>query len=143
MPSVIDRDHWAHWLRDQTPAEAVVVTVPFVIDTSELAHEMSTRAMFHQMTHRRPLVDGYSGFFPQMYKDLRTAMKRFPDEPSLNRLQLHGVRYCVVEESRLTPAAQQALNARSHRLPRRYADPIRRVVIHELLRAPPAVTAGP
>jgi hypothetical protein len=41
-------------------------------------------------------VNGYSGFVPQSYVDRMNALRDFPDDRSLSRLQRDNVRYAVV-----------------------------------------------
>jgi hypothetical protein len=46
--------------------------------------------------HWQPLVNGYSGFYPESYLRRLEDVAEFPDERSLNRLRRDGVRYLVV-----------------------------------------------
>ena len=43
----------------------------------------TTQWMFWQMRHRRPMVNGYSGFFPRRFRELKAALEHFPDARSL------------------------------------------------------------
>ena len=89
--------------------------------------------MYYQTVHHRPLVEGYSGFFPQTFRDLREVMKSFPDGESLSRLKLLGVDFCVVDRQSLTEDDLAALQQWSERLQLRYADLTRAVDVYELL----------
>src|SRR5439155_25029661 len=60
--------------------------------------------MYWQMRHGRPMVNGYSGFFPSEYERLREDAAGFPDPRSVGRLHRYGVRYCIVPRSYLGPA---------------------------------------
>src|SRR5574339_28076 len=46
--------------------------------------------------HWHPIVNGYSGFYPQSYLDRLKDVAGFPDERSLRRLLSDHVRYVVV-----------------------------------------------
>jgi hypothetical protein len=46
--------------------------------------------------HWQPMVNGYSGFYPQSYLDRRHALSSFPDDVALMRLRQDNVRYAVV-----------------------------------------------
>jgi hypothetical protein len=46
--------------------------------------------------HWKPLVNGYSGFFPPSYLRRIEAMRRFPEPFSLRALRGDGVRYLVI-----------------------------------------------
>ncbi len=53
---------------------------------------------FWSTTHWRPLVNGYSGYFPAPYADTITRMRHFPDTPSIARLRELNVKYVIVHE---------------------------------------------
>jgi hypothetical protein len=57
--------------------------------------------MYYSTFHWQYLANGYSGFFPPSYIRLVRAMKNFPDEPSMDEIRSHGVRYLVVHGERL------------------------------------------
>jgi hypothetical protein len=46
--------------------------------------------------HWKPIVNGYSGFYPGSFLDRARAMRGFPGEDALARLRHDGVRYIVV-----------------------------------------------
>jgi hypothetical protein len=55
-------------------------------------------AMYRQMSHRRPLVNGYSGYFPPHYSALRFGLTlRDPDV--LTQLAAHGINDVVVNRA--------------------------------------------
>lgn len=49
--------------------------------------------------HWKPLVNGYSGYYPQDYFETVVRMAGFPDDTSLARLRSHDVRYVIVHRS--------------------------------------------
>jgi hypothetical protein len=53
--------------------------------------------------HWKPLVNGYSGYYPPDYVQTMVRMERFPDEGSMARLRAHGVRYLVVHKAFFEP----------------------------------------
>ena len=55
--------------------------------------------MYWQIRHWRPMVNGYSGFFPEPFRDLKKAMETFPSNGALRALSDAGVRYCIVHRS--------------------------------------------
>jgi hypothetical protein len=109
---------WARWIATQ-PAGAVAA-VPFPEDGGPRAYEGTVTAMLQAFTHRHPLVNGYSGFFPADYLQLRRAMTRFPNAETLRLLAQEETRYVVVARTWLTPQ-REALLARAS-LERIYAD---------------------
>ena len=63
------------------------------------------------LEHGHPLVNGYSGFFPDRDEGLRARLERFPDPPVVTELRDLGVDYAVADPSWWT--AQQAADAKS------------------------------
>jgi len=51
---------------------------------------------YYSTFHWQWLVNGYSGFFPPSYQRLASTMPDFPDEPSMDAIRSHGVRYLVI-----------------------------------------------
>ena len=67
--------------------------------------------MVQALEHGHPLVNGYSGFFPDRDEGLRARLERFPDPSVVTELRDLGVAYAVAAPSWWT--AQQAADARS------------------------------
>lgn len=72
--------------------------------------------MLQGLEHGNPLVNGYSGFFPQSYWALKAAMTNFPDERSLAHLRESGVVYVVIQKEWLTAERLLRLEARRRQL---------------------------
>lgn len=60
------RTAWTQWLRAQ-PEGVVVAHIPFASGTTVKEHELDAWYMFAQMDHGKPIVNGYSGWFPPGY----------------------------------------------------------------------------
>lgn len=86
---------WVDWLARQ-PAGAVAM-VPFPSNGRVVAYLPTVTAMLQGLTHKHPLANGYSGFFPLAYDRLRAVMQTFPDASSLASLRQTGVTYVVVD----------------------------------------------
>ena len=86
---------WYRWLR--TVPGAVVfewpVTVPW-----RLYIMRDVEYMFHSTLHWRPLLNGYSGFYPRSYLDLLVRMRSFPDSGSIKELQARGATIVILHE---------------------------------------------
>jgi hypothetical protein len=52
--------------------------------------------LYYSTFHWQYLINGYSGFFPPSYVRLVRAVRNFPDEPSMDAIKAHGVRYLVI-----------------------------------------------
>lgn len=98
-PSTAKSD-WTEWLRAQ-PGRLIVAQVPFPEGLHVSDYERDARRMFAQTWHRRPLINGYSGYFPSGYgmfqADIDTS---FPSERLLCMMSLNlGVNTLVVDKS--------------------------------------------
>ncbi len=90
---------WVDWLNANAGSNDVVAHLPFPDGASVYAYEPTTDAMFWQTRYRRPMVNGYSGFFPQKFIDLRDACIDFPSPASLEALKSSDVRWCLIQRS--------------------------------------------
>lgn len=87
---------WLDWIERETAARDVLAFVPFPEGRSTRDYVGTSQWMYWQTRHWRPMVNGYSGFFPPSFRSLKNAMKQFPAPRSLSALRDAGVRYCVV-----------------------------------------------
>ena len=84
--STVDR-----WLAGQN--RAVLLELPFApVDQSN-----DPLYMYEGTTHWQPMVNGYSGFFPQSYLDLMTRVETF-DDSSMAYLRERQVDYVILRE---------------------------------------------
>jgi len=56
--------------------------------------------MLQSLEHNMPLLNGYSGFFPESYEQFREAVDGFPDSESVRFLIDRKVGYIVVQANR-------------------------------------------
>lgn len=89
------------------PKGAVLAEFPFGSDPFEI------RSMYFAAFHRKPLVNGYSGFFPQSYQLLKSFLENDPlDKPAAWRaLQEAGVTHVVVHEQPFPEAKGPMISA--------------------------------
>ncbi|WP_239490764.1 hypothetical protein [Luteitalea sp. TBR-22] len=104
---------YARWLRQQPPG--AVIDLP-IARARSLPH-YEAEWTFHGRTHRHPMVNGYSGYFPRDYIDLLGAMIEFPRGASLDALRRVGTRYVVVHEDRYEQADFLDFDGRLRRTP--------------------------
>jgi hypothetical protein len=83
------------WLHSQ-PA-AVVAELPLPATTADMPAE--ARAAYRSTFYWRPIVNGYSGFYPSSYVELWAPLASFPDANSLAALRHRGVTCLVVRQS--------------------------------------------
>jgi hypothetical protein len=74
------RTAWTSWLRQQ-PGKLIVAHVPFPRGLHVSDYEVETWRMFAQIDHHRPLLNGYSGYFPSGYGTFQADMdQNFPSD---------------------------------------------------------------
>jgi len=80
---------------DQLPADAVIADLPLGEPDYDL------RAMYYSIERWRPLVNGYSGFFPPHYGRVKVALSEVPRHPdvSVETLRELGVTHVIVHEA--------------------------------------------
>ena len=77
------------------PPDTVVIELPLGPPDFDL------RAMYYSVVHWRPVVNGYSGFYPPHYGRLVTALSEIPRHPdiSLEALRSTGATHLVLHEA--------------------------------------------
>ena len=85
---------WVDWLADQP--EGAVMHLPISKSTKVAAFEETVIQMLQGLQHGHPLANGYSGFSPRSYQQLKREALLFPNEYSLRILAEAGILYVVV-----------------------------------------------
>jgi len=74
------RTAWTSWLREQ-PGKLIVAHVPLPRGLHVSDYEVEAWRMFAQIDHHRPLLNGYSGYFPSGYGTFQVDMdQNFPSD---------------------------------------------------------------
>jgi hypothetical protein len=81
---------YADLVRDRGEAPTSVLFEFPTLSTSDPAY------LYYSTFHWQTLINGYSGFFPPSYIRLSHAVRNFPDDPSIDAIRSHGVRYVVI-----------------------------------------------
>ncbi len=69
---------WAGWVSHQTESQ-VLAHIPFPAGLHVSDFEIEAKRMLAQIIHQKPLVNGYSGYFPPGYDQFQSDMARnFP-----------------------------------------------------------------
>lgn len=86
---------WYPWLR--TIPNAVVFEWPTGLPW-RLDLMVDVTYIYRSTLHWRPLLNGYSGYYPRSYSDLLLEMRAFPYTPALSYLRRAGANVLVVHE---------------------------------------------
>lgn len=100
VPDAASNSAWIDFVRDHTPPGRSVVSIPFAAGNNVEDFEPTTRAMYFGTFHRVPLLNGYSGFFPNEYYALRQLVNdSFPGQEVLRRLADANVEFVILMPS--------------------------------------------
>ena len=103
-PDMTRHAGWIQFIRENKSAGRPIACLPFASGNSIGDYDVTTRWMFYGLEHGAPLINGYSGFFPQSYLELRNAVNReFPSTQILARFAALGVEYVVVARTYCEP----------------------------------------
>jgi hypothetical protein len=91
------------WLADHGGG-LPLVELPMSADDSEAALEREVRAMHRALRHRSPIVNGYSGFFPEPFRQVRWALAEDPGGRGRRYLAALNVRLVLVHRHLGPPA---------------------------------------
>ena len=110
---------WVIWLRDHAEPETAVACLPFPTGFQASDYEETTLLMYWGTFHGRPLLNGYSGFFPDKFLQIKEGLEQFrrptglnesdkyiprfsdylPDNPGLWHLNETEARYVVMKRA--------------------------------------------
>jgi hypothetical protein len=135
LPDARKNAAWLRWLSNETAPEAVIACVPFPTGVTVEAYETTAEWMYWGTRHRRRMVNGYSGFFPPGFLQVKAVMAHFPSDASLRALSAAGADYVVVARNPFAPlGGASSSNISAPRLVRVYADDAAQVDIYRLTR---------
>jgi hypothetical protein len=95
---------WIAFVREQTPSGRAIACLPFAAGNTMNDFDVTTKWMYLGTFHGVPLVNGYSGFFPQTYFDIRDAIHRlFPSAETVEWLADRDVEFLVAQRRWIAP----------------------------------------
>lgn len=105
-PDVTPHLGWIQFVRQHTPPGRGLLCLPYSFGDSVESLESMAKWMYFGTYHGRPLVNGYSGFFPAEYYTLRDEIHhRFLSEALLVEQHELGVEFVLIDR-RPYPAAE-------------------------------------
>lgn len=96
-PDFAANQSWIEWLRESTPERCVIACIPFPLKPDVASYQQEAEWMYWQTFHRRRMINGYSGHFPDTFRKLKWPMAQFPAAETISMLLETGVEYCVVK----------------------------------------------
>jgi len=93
---------WLDWIDQHVPPGAALLHLPVPPSEGVADYEETARAMLLATAHGRPLVNGYSSYFPRGYRALASFMRRCPAPEVWPALHKVGLRFLSVRSSWLT-----------------------------------------
>jgi hypothetical protein len=92
------------------PAQSSNVLLELPLLEPDISHEPIY--MYFSTFHWNRLVNGYSGFMPPSYPELRERIRTFPDEASIAEIRRRGVTHVIVHGAFSRPEFYQQTVAR-------------------------------
>ena len=100
VPSAGQERPWVTFLKEQTHAEHAIACFPFATGNGLAEYDTTALWMYYGTMHGKPMVNGYSGFFPKSYFSLRDLVnEQFPSITVIEELRERDVEYLVVLRS--------------------------------------------
>ncbi|MCA8995339.1 MAG: hypothetical protein KDA80_00065 [Planctomycetaceae bacterium] len=95
-PDPTRNENWMTWIREETEPYESLIHFPFAKDSSVASYEFTAEQMTLAFNYDRPLVNGYSGFFPDSHFLTKQAAVDFPGDFSEEAILWTGASYAVV-----------------------------------------------
>jgi hypothetical protein len=123
VPDVTSHKGWIQFVRDNATSERPIACLPFAGSNSVRDFDMTTRWMCYGLEHGVPMVNGYSGFFPKRYMELRNFVSdEFPSAQVIDRFASERIEHVVVARKYCGPNVMLGLSTEKHRLVLVYED---------------------
>ena len=125
IPDVAANKQWIEFVKDKTVPGKSIACLPFATGTGVEDYDIATRWMLLGLEHRVPMVNGYSGFFPDGYIALRDWMNaNFPVSRTLTDFAAFDIDLIVVSRNYCEPRVMLELKTDALRLELVLEDPV-------------------
>jgi hypothetical protein len=106
VPDVSVERPWVGYLRQHASPGSAAVCLPLAAGNRGQDFDQTARWMLYGIQHRLPLINGYSGFFPESWYQMVELLSREPfGADSLAKLDEVGVEFIVLERRRMPASA--------------------------------------
>lgn len=132
-PQIAPHAEWIEFVESHSRADAAVVCLPFSNGSHVSHYRQTVHWMYYGTYHKRPMMNGYSGFFPRYYRELRTKIgERFPTGELLQRFAADDVQFLIVLAEEYSDERLDGFESAGFRLTRVYQDPVG-IDVYELI----------
>ena len=132
LPSIEKNRNWIDWLENNTSSNAAVVCIPFPYLPDVASYQQETVWMYWQTFHHRKMLNGYSGFFPPHFLQMKRPMAEFPASRTIEELVGMGISYCLVKSETRHGGYIRHNYRRDSRLSLEFRDPAAGIDIYRL-----------
>lgn len=109
-PLVGPRPAWIEFIATHTPSGSGILCLPVAKDASEASLQQASIWMMYATQHRQQILNGYSGFFPQEWLQLREKLARGDmSAQTMRDLRAAQVHFIVVRRDRVAPSIMEQL----------------------------------
>ena len=134
LPDLAQHQGWTEFIRTQTPDGKGIACLPFASGLGVGDFDETVRWMYVGSLHGRPMVNGYSGFFPPESLTLNELMSREGLSPvTLSLLLSLEVHFIVVRRAEDFSASMGTYSDGTHKLIRVFRDTTG-IDVYELVR---------
>ncbi|MBD3675015.1 MAG: hypothetical protein HUJ26_15970 [Planctomycetaceae bacterium] len=100
VPDHNQHQDWIRWLIQNADSKAGAVCLPMSPGNLVQDFDITVRWMYFGSYHKVPLLNGYSGYFPDEYFDARNQLNsEFPSLRTLDSLRKKNIRYVIIDHS--------------------------------------------
>lgn len=111
-PSNSHSEPWRQFIASNTSPKDAILCLPVTQNGSEAAQEQATRWMMHSTVHGAPLLNGYSGFIPEDWRQLRSQLRDGNYSDSLlTQLAQNGTKFIVIRIDPMSAGHVERLKA--------------------------------
>ncbi len=133
---------WTKYVAGLPPENGAIVCLPFAFKPDTASYEQEALWMYWQTYHRRPMLNGYSGYFPPHFVNLKWPMAEFPAKASVDLLLQLDITEVVVRRDSPQGAYINHVYRQHPRIARVFQDNRAAVDIYRIRTHPPRFPAG-
>jgi hypothetical protein len=132
LPDLKRHTQWTDFVRNNVGPDEGIVCLPFAASPRARDFGVTVRWMYYGTQHGKPMVNGYSGFFPDDYLELRREIRETGlSAKILQQFYDDRIRYLVIRRDVKVPAHLLQESAAVQLVPA-WQDPVVRIDVYRL-----------